>query len=116
MNTERLTTLLTDNFHIDVSRDQPFIVQSSGPVEIPLSTFAPSEFSRLQKRAREQYVRSVLYETDSVDQHRATLFFIYGYENQQRQERNGQESSRLSRKHQSRLARIPRTVYGKSAA
>lgn len=116
MQTERIKTILSDSFHVDVSRDQPFIIQTSGSLEVPLALLSQSDLRRLQKKARDQYVRSVLYESDSVDQHRATLFFMYGYENRLRQERQAYESTRSNRTRQTHAVRIQSTIYGRSAA
>lgn len=116
MRTERIKSILTDSFHVDVSRDQPFIIQTEGSLEVPLALLSPTDVRRLQKKARDQYVRSVLYESDSVDQHRATLFFMYGYENRIRLERRAYESTRSDRISQTHTVRLQSTIYDRSAA
>jgi hypothetical protein len=75
-NLAPLAEILNTGFHIDISRDEPLIVQTETGFELPLSLLSGNEASEIKERACDQYVKSVLSGEDRIDQNRATLFFI----------------------------------------
>ena len=71
-----LADILNSVFHIDISHDEPLLVQTESGFELPLSLLSQNEAAEIKERACDQYVKSVLSGDDGIDQHRATLFFI----------------------------------------
>jgi hypothetical protein len=71
-----LADILNSVFHIDISQDEPLLVQTESGFELPLSLLSRNEAAEIKERACDQYVKSVLSGDDGIDQHRATLFFI----------------------------------------
>ncbi len=76
IQTTRLEEILSDGFHIDVSRNEPFLVQTDGSAEVRLSPMSVRDYSLLQREARNQYVRSVLMGDEQIEERRAALYFI----------------------------------------
>ena len=75
-NLAPLAEILKSAFHIDISRDEPLLVQTATGFELPLSLLSGNEAAEIKDRACDQYVQSVLSGNDGIDQNRATLFFI----------------------------------------
>lgn len=71
-----LAEILEAPFHVDVSRDEAIVVQTETGHEFPLSLLSSGETDEIRERACDQYVQSVLTGRESIDQDRATLFFI----------------------------------------
>ena len=71
-----LAEIMSAQFHIDVSRDEALIVQTNTGTEFPLSLLSVPEADEIREKACNQYVKSVLNSRESIDQDRATLFFI----------------------------------------
>ena len=70
------------NFHIDISRTQPYVVRSDGSFEVPLTTLSKAELIDLRMSATRQLILSVHEDHDAMDEHRATLFYIARWANQ----------------------------------
>lgn len=64
------------NFHIDVSRLEPYVVHAEGSFEISLMTLSLIELKHLRDSAARQLLRSVHDDHEVVDEHRATLFYL----------------------------------------
>ena len=64
------------NFHIDVSRLEPYVVHTEGGFEIPLMTLSLVELRHLRDSATRQLLRSVHDDHEAVDEYRATLFYL----------------------------------------
>jgi hypothetical protein len=74
-----LAEILNAEFHIDISRDEAFIVQAITGSEFPLSLLSIQETNEIREKACDQYVLSVLSGGEAIDRDRATLFFISRY-------------------------------------
>ncbi len=75
-NLAPLAEILNSGFHIDISHDEPLLVQTASGFHLPLSLLSRYEASEIKDRACDQYVQSVLSGNEGIDQNRATLFFI----------------------------------------
>ncbi len=64
------------NFHIDVSRLEPYVVHAECSFEIPLMTLSHLELTHLRDSAARQLLRNVHDDHEVVDEHRATLFYL----------------------------------------
>ena len=78
-NLAPLADILSRPFHIDISSEAPLLVTTASDNEYPLSMLSTFELEDVRDKACGQYVESVLSSNESIDQDRATLFFISRY-------------------------------------
>jgi len=64
------------NFHIDVSRREPYVVHTDGSFEIRLTTLSLTELRQLRNSAAQQLLGDYHDDHEAVDEHRATLFYL----------------------------------------
>jgi hypothetical protein len=93
----RLSDLRRRTFYIDVSRTEPFVVQSNRRRELSLASLSLNELERLTALATGQLRRGMVEHDESIDEHRATLFFVNRWMDAVRRgTRNGQETTRTA--------------------
>ena len=71
-----LNNFFRREFFIDVSRHEPFAVQSGNGREVQLASLSEDEIRKLQDYASRQFRRSFYKESDNVEEHRATLYYL----------------------------------------
>jgi len=72
----RLSDLKRRSFHIDVSREQPFVVQPELRKEISLTSLSAEQLDQLRSFAAGQLRRGTVEQHEAVDEYRATLFYL----------------------------------------
>ena len=108
----RVTDLRKRKFHIDVSREQPYVVQTDKGKEFPLRSLSIAELDHLMQFATRQLRQGVFDDHDALDELRATLYFLSRWSDRAKSHpiESGDRNAKLRRRVTAQDTSMPQTA------